>query len=139
MYWTEYSFQGIVRCMGRAPGDAASKSLRLAEFLRRLGRAPAAQSYDEARQQIAAILNAVEDEMSGIPYDPSAWRSDGRMYPPQDDREVRSEHPAVRRFRSVGHATEIGSKGAIRIRDVNSKQASVLDKAGLDGRLISDL
>ena len=63
----------------------ATRAERLAEFLRRLSAAPAASSFDEAYRQLGDILNAVEDEMTSIPFDPANWQNDGRMYPPQMD------------------------------------------------------
>jgi len=102
-------------------------------FLERLEAAPAPSSADEALVLLAKILNAVEDEHSGVPHDPDAWRDDGRMYPPQDDnrREV-PDRPSLRRYRSARHNTFIGLNGAIRIQDIEGK--IMLDKPGHDGR-----
>ena len=122
------------------------KRERLAEFMRRLLAAPAAQTYEEARRQLTDILNAVEDEMTDIPFHPSASQSDGRIYPPHDDFERDAGHPGLRRFRSVAHSTVFGSNGSIRIVAVPSRPSQgwtegtvVLDKPGLDGRRIEDL
>lgn len=54
--------------------------------------------------------NAVEDELSGEPFDPEAWMSQQRMYPPQEDnsRPVAGFPGVVR-----GHNSFIGSNGAI--------------------------
>jgi hypothetical protein len=111
----------------------ASKFERLAEFLRRLGDAEPATSLNEARELIASILKAVEDEMTDIPYDPPAWETDQRLYPPHDDaeREV-SGHPCIRRYRSLGHNTYIGANGAIEVR-VGAKQV-IFAKPGADGK-----
>lgn len=49
----------------------ATRAERLAEFLRRLAAAPAAADAGEASRQIGDILNAVEDEMTSIPFDPA--------------------------------------------------------------------
>jgi hypothetical protein len=54
-----------------------SKAKRLQEFLRRLETAPATSSADEALGLIVRILNAVEDEFSGVPFQPENWRTDG--------------------------------------------------------------
>jgi hypothetical protein len=116
-----------------AGGPDATKGERLAEFLRRLGAAPAAAGHDEAFRQIGDILNAVEDELTSIPFDPAHWQTDGRMYPPQPD-SVRAVpgRPDVRRYRSRSHSTLIGDGGAIEIRD--GQGAAVFSKPGADGR-----
>ncbi len=116
-------------------GRDATKAERFAEFLRRLDAAPAAGGFDEAYRLIGETLNAVEDEMTDIPFDPSAWVTDGRMYPPQDDR-MRSvpNRPDVKRFVSKRHSTWIGNNGAIEIRD--HLQRPIFRKAGADGKEI---
>lgn len=63
----------------------ATKPERLAEFLRRLRMTPAASDFNEAYCQLCDILNAVEDEMTSIPFDMANWQSNGRMYPPLRD------------------------------------------------------
>jgi hypothetical protein len=115
-----------------AGGRDATKAERFAEFLRRLSAAPPASGFDEAFQQLADILNAVEDEMTSIPFDPANWQNDGRMYPPQMDslRSVQGRSD-VRRFRSKAHNTLIGDNGAIEIRDLSSRP--ILTKPGADG------
>lgn len=89
---------------------------RLQEFFRRLLEAPAAVSFDEAFTQLANILNAVEDELTGTPYDPDSWRVDGRIYPPQPDNLYEVEgHSQVKRFRTVAHNIYIGANGSMQI------------------------
>jgi hypothetical protein len=110
------------------------KPERFAEFLKRLGSAPAAGTLDEAYGQLCTILNEVEDLLTSIPFNPERWQTDGRMYPPQEDsiREVEG-HPRVKRFRSRRHNTYIGANGAIEIR--SAPEAEVLfAKPGADGR-----
>ena len=46
------------------------KRERLAEFFRRLLATPNATTFDEAVHQITSIMDAVEDERAGIPYNP---------------------------------------------------------------------
>jgi len=115
-----------------------AKSERLREFFRRLLELPAARNFQEAWDLIASTLNEVEDELSGVPNNPSNWRTDGRMYPPQFDSEKRfAGHPKVRRFRSVAHNTLIGENGSIQIRAQapNPLHGEVLmSKPGADGK-----
>lgn len=94
----------------------ASKADRFATFLDRLENARPASTHDEAFGLIATLLNAVEDEMTSIPFNAATWQTDGRMYPPQDDavRDV-PRFPGVKRYRSRGHNTFIGGNGAIEI------------------------
>ncbi|HVR39356.1 MAG TPA: hypothetical protein VMU84_09685 [Thermoanaerobaculia bacterium] len=110
-----------------------SKEVRLREFFRRLELARAASSDAEALELIAAILTSVEDELTGVPADPSRWMTDGRMYPPQpDSRRDVPGHDTVTRYRSRAHNTFIGKNGAVEIRHINDDV--LFRKAGLDGR-----
>lgn len=79
----------------------------------------------------------MEDEFSGIPYDPEAWLSDGRLYPTADD-AIRNVvgHPNVKRLRSRRHSSFIAENGAIRIETVTKE--ILLDKPGHDGRRVFD-
>lgn len=107
-------------------------------FLERLEAAPPASSTDEALDLLARTLNAVEDEHSGVEFNPTPWKDDGRMYPPQEDnRRTVADRPSLRRYRSAKHNTFIGTNGSIQIQDLDRKV--MLDKAGLDGRKTHDL
>ena len=102
------------------------KRRRLAEIYRRLKSAPAAAAADEVFRQLSGIINEVEDEWTATPYDPSSWRSDGRVYPPQGD-NVHSvpEHPHVVRYRTAKHNVFIGANGAIEIQSTTGARNSI--------------
>lgn len=115
------------------------KSERLSEFYERFGKAPPSSSFDEVYGLFVTLMNAVEDEFSGVPYDPARWQTDGRLYPPQIDsiRDV-PDRPFVKRFRSKSHNTFIGTNGAVEIYDM-FRQEVVFVKLGSDGRGVGEL
>lgn len=109
------------------------KRERIVEFLRRLSAAPNAATFNEALHQITSIMDAVEDEMTGIHKNPENWHFDGRIYPPQlDNMYAVPAHPRVKRFRSLGHNTYIGVNGSVEV--VTLDGTVELSKPGLDGR-----
>ena len=112
---------------------AYNKAERLAIFRERLEKAPAARSAEEAYGLVARILNEVEDEFSGARFDPTQWKTDGRMYPPyEDNRHAVVGHPNIIRYRSIAHNTFIGSNGAIEISTIRGE--ILVRKPGEDGR-----
>jgi len=112
-----------------------TKAQRLVEFLRRLKWAAPASDAEEAFELIARTLNSVEDEFSGTPFDPSAWQTDGRLYPPQiDSRRDVPDRPDVTRYRSRSHNTFIAANGAIEIQTIDG--VVLLAKPGADGENI---
>lgn len=114
------------------------KRERLDEFFRRLVAAPSAGSFDDALTQLAKVLDAVEDELSGVANIPENWQSDQRIYPPQRDaaREVPG-HPRVMRFRSRRHNTYVGENGSIEIVALSGRIE--VRKPGLDGHGVWEL
>jgi hypothetical protein len=108
---------------------------RLAIFFGRLDEAESPSSSEDARRLIASTLNSVEDEFSGIPYDPEAGHATGgRMYPPMDDsRHNVHGYPEVVRFRARRHNVFIRNNGAFEIHEVRGRRV-VFTKPGLDGR-----
>ena len=115
------------------------KSERLSEFYEKFGKAHPSSSFDEVYGLFVTLMNAVEDEFSGVPYDPARWQTDGRLYPPQIDsiRDV-PDRPFVKRFRSKSHNTFIGTNGAVEIYDM-FRQEVVFVKLGSDGRGVGEL
>lgn len=118
--------------------DIPTKSTRIREFFRRLNEAPRTSTAEEALDSIIILLNEVEDELTGIPYNPWKWRTDGRMYAPLPDRigPVFGE-PKLIRALATRHTVYISINGAILIREKNGGIA--LDKDGADGKKVRDL
>jgi hypothetical protein len=123
----------------------AERSERLDEFIRRVDSRPAFNSFQTAWDGVAEELDDVEDSFSGITKNPDQTVEappDGRIYPPHLTREVPSGAQGVRSFRQKGHLTSFAENGAVEIvkvkdgRPVDGKP--VLDKAGSDGRRVSD-
>lgn len=111
-----------------------TKAERLALFYERLLAAPAAGSHDEAYALLCSTLNAVEEEHSGAPYNPNAWRTDGRMYPPQKDRVFAvSGFPEVLRYNSFRHDTFIANNGAIEVKIIATGEVH-FEKLGSNGK-----
>jgi hypothetical protein len=114
------------------------KPERLAVIFEQMSSSPRGATHDETYDQLCEVVNAVEDSLSGIPYDPDKGRFDGRIYPPQaDNRHSVPGHPNVTRYRSVKHNTFIGVNGAIEICDTEGPTR--LSKPGADGRSVWDL
>jgi hypothetical protein len=117
----------------------SSKSERLREFLARLSREPAASSAREAIELVNRVIDAVEDELSGIPFNPAAalqLEVDGRMYGPHPQFASRwKQRDDVTRFAHVKHETLIQSNGAILIWTRRPRRV-LLSKPGADGQEI---
>ena len=107
------------------------KHERLDVFIDRLRAAPRASSHDAALVLLSQILNATEDDLTDIPFNPAAWQNDGRMYPPQPD-AARVQPNGVTRYRSRSHNTYISATGAVTIRATSG--AILLEKADADGQ-----
>ena len=98
------------------------------------------ESMDEAYDLLCDVMNAVEDQHSGVVYDPDNFLNDGRFYPPKADarRDVEGREDLIR-YRSRMHNTYLSSEGAIRIQSVAKAGKPVeviLDKPGLSGRKV---
>ena len=118
-----------------------TKSNRLSVFYSRLGEAASAGNHDEGLALITKILHAVEDEFSGVAYNPEELGTDGRMYPPNVRFRYKDwERPNVCCYRQVAHATFIADNGAIEIRArLGADLGSILfEKPGQDGKKVSD-
>ena len=120
----------------RTRSSIPPQSARLQEFFARLGSCRPFTSFEEAYEGLVSTLEAVEDELTGIPNNPQNWKTDGRLYPPQRDNwfEVR-EHSGITRMRTKAHNVFVASNGAIEIRTVKTDQV-VFSKAGSDGRKV---
>jgi hypothetical protein len=108
---------------------------RIALFIAALKEAQPETDCTSARKLLDDTLNKIEDSHSGASFDPDNWMSDGRMYPPQDDSEPRSDILGARLFYSRGHRLYFGRNGAIRIENRTGPDRGkiVLNKPGRDG------
>lgn len=118
--------------MNGEPG-VKTKRERLQLIQARLEKAPCASTHDEAFGMLTNIVNEVEDEHSGVPYDPNAWIADGRIYPPQLDSKKTCDVKFARRYRTKGHHVFIGDYGAIAFQNVITQQIE-FSKPGCDGQ-----
>ncbi|MEP6863178.1 MAG: hypothetical protein ABJE66_21315 [Deltaproteobacteria bacterium] len=110
------------------------KPVRLLVFQERLNTAQPLSNGTDAKRLIDETLNAVEDELTDIPYDPNNWRTDGRMYPVQEDNaDSLDGYPGVTSYRSRKHETFVRENGAFEIRDLITGEIFV-SKAGSDGK-----
>ncbi len=111
-----------------------SRAQRLEEFFRRFAQRLPVSSGEDALAVLVSTLNEVEGELSGIPYNPESWATDGRLYPPfPDSRRPVPGRTDVVRWRSKGHNTYIRNNGAIQISRVPDG-AIVFEASGSDGR-----
>lgn len=107
---------------------------RFGLFVARLSAGAANANREAAKRFIDDTLNAVEDEHSGVPYNPATWRTDGRFYPVQDDNaEALESHPDVFVYTSRKHETFIRENGAFEIRE-HKTGLVVVALPGADGR-----
>jgi hypothetical protein len=112
------------------------KAKRLQILLQRLQASPAASSAGDAFGLLAGILNTVEDELSEVPNRPELWKTDGRMYPLQEDSRVKfPARPWRRTNRNKGHYTFIGINGSIRIETLDA--SFVINPAGTGEKLLN--
>lgn len=107
----------------------------MAVFLRRLEKAPPAGNLEQALKLVSETLNAVESELTDIPFNSAAWQTDGRMYPPEEDsaRDVPGRDDVVR-YRSKAHNIYIRANGALEIRDTQHRLCFA--KKGADGNWV---
>lgn len=109
------------------------KAERLREIYRRLAQAPPAATFAEMRTQLAIIIDDVEERMTDIPCDPMRWRTDGRIYPVQDDNVFAVPgHPRVKLLRARKNRVYIGVNGSLEIQHASG--AAAIRKPGADGR-----
>jgi hypothetical protein len=112
-----------------------SRRDRLVEFMRRLAALTPSCCADCAFETIRDTLNSVEDELSGVPYNPCHPRHDGRLYPAKPNARCRTPgRPDLRRYRFRAHRLYIAASGAILI--AHRELGPIFSKPGDDGALI---
>jgi hypothetical protein len=116
-------------------GMAQTKEQRLALIFEIMDAAPRVATADEAYQLLCRSINEIEEKCSGVSCNPSEWREDGRIYPPQEDNEnFAPGRPGVKAYRSFKHRTYISSTGALKITRLTGEV--VFSKPGKDGRSV---
>jgi hypothetical protein len=114
-----------------------TKAERIAELVRRLEAAQPASNAAEALHLVTSILEAIEDEFSGVANDPASPFADDRIWPPIARYSFAIEGRAdLDGYRQKGHETLIGANGAILIR-TRIQTRVILDKPGRDGRKVN--
>lgn len=121
------------------------KRERLIEFIKRMEAAPAVATADAAMASLLAIMEAVEDEFSGVPNDPTGPNADQRMFPPLDEKYSFAipGREDLRGFFHVDHETIFGANGEILIRtrrtrrNPNAEIRVLLNKPGIDGKTVN--
>lgn len=110
------------------------KTSHLQLFFERLQAAPAFSTRAEAYSTLCEILNAVEDEHSGVIFNPDNWEADGRLYPPQSDRSYPVDgFPELIRYKSFAHNTFIAINGAVEVKSVTTNEI-YFSKLGANGK-----
>ncbi|MET0386573.1 MAG: DUF6861 domain-containing protein [Polyangiales bacterium] len=94
-----------------------SRQQRLQLYYDRMRSTPRPNNAEEALAQLRTTLDDVEDAHSGVPKSdppPPIGQSDGRMYPPLDDRVVRKPDGTIQ-ANTRAHDIECGTDGSLRI------------------------
>lgn len=88
---------------------------RLAEVYRRVSRLPRHHDATSSFAQFCAVLDQVEDELSGVPQQtPPPPDEGGRMYCPLPDRLTRRRDGGFA-ARTTGHMINVGPDGAVEV------------------------
>jgi hypothetical protein len=104
---------------------------RLALVYERLDKLPPVQKPEEAFKQLAATLDQVEDEFSGVPRNPDpGLKFDGRMYPPREDFTERTADGGLQAT-TRGNIINIAPNGSMSILSRKSGE-EVYRKPGAD-------
>lgn len=93
---------------------------RIRLLYERLQNAPPCRTADEALGLICVVLEAVEDEWSGVPRDPNPTKEfEGRMYPPQGD-SITLTGDGGKRVRTKGHQIFLEANGTITFKRLSN-------------------
>jgi hypothetical protein len=131
----------LARSAGK--GGLLSRSERLDLFFEIANEAAAFADGPSAKAFLDELLDAIEDAFSGIfPGNSANWRTDGRMYPADEDYRRESENPQVAAYDHLRHLSYFGANGSFRFTTKPRGQfpAQILiDRPGQDGRTIDEL